>query len=302
MTVPIARNVATLRARVKEWRAAGQSVSVVLTMGSLHDGHLSLVRAAKARSDRVIVTLFVNPKQFNNPADLSCYPRTEENDAVLLAGLETDLLYAPGIGEIYPDGFSTTVSVVGVSEGLCGATRPGHFDGVATVVAKLFLQTGADLAFFGEKDYQQLHVVRQMVRDLDIPITIIACPTVREPDGLALSSRNVHLSPTQRKRARVLSVSLFETADRIAGGAAVENLLETTLQAFEIAGFDRVDYLELRAEDDLRVLQRLDAPARLLAAVTLGTTRLIDNVAVPYNSDRARIATQAPANREVNAL
>ncbi|RWI62520.1 pantoate--beta-alanine ligase, partial [Mesorhizobium sp.] len=193
MSIPIIRTVADLRKTVAVWRQEGLRVAVVPTMGALHEGHLSLVRAALDRADRVIVTLFVNPKQFNSPDDLAAYPRTEHEDAAKLAPLGAHVLYAPHASEMYPDGFATTVSVSGVSDGLCGAFRAGHFDGVATVVAKLFLQTGADLAFFGEKDFQQLHVVRRMARDLDIPIEIVACPTVREEDGLAMSSRNVRL-------------------------------------------------------------------------------------------------------------
>ena len=168
-------------------------------MGALHEGHLSLVEAALSRCDRVIVTLFVNPKQFNSAEDLAAYPRTENDDAAKLAPTGAHLLYVPNPDEIYPEGFATTVSVSGVGEGLCGAGRPGHFDGVATVVAKLFLQTGAEIAFFGEKDFQQLHVVRRMAKDLDIPIEVVGCPTVREADGLALSSRNVRLSPSSAR-------------------------------------------------------------------------------------------------------
>lgn len=205
MNVPIVRAVADLRTIVAGWRREAASIAVVPTMGALHEGHLSLVRAALEKADRVIVTLFVNPKQFNSAADLAAYPRTEVEDAAKLAPLGAHLLYAPDAAEIYPEGFATAVSVGGVSEGLCGAFRPGHFDGVATVVAKLFLQTGADLAFFGEKDFQQLHVVRRMARDLDIPITVIGCPTVREEDGLALSSRNVRLSLAERLAAPKLA-------------------------------------------------------------------------------------------------
>ena len=197
---------------VGQWRREGASVAVVPTMGALHEGHLSLVRTALEKADRVIVTLFVNPKQFNSAADLAAYPRTEKEDAAKLAPLGAHLLYAPDVAEIYPDGFATTISVDGVSDGMCGAFRPGHFDGVATVVAKLFLQTRADLAFFGEKDFQQLQVVRRMVRDLDIPITIVACPTVREADGLALSSRNVRLTPAERQAAPKLASVLFDAA------------------------------------------------------------------------------------------
>ena len=187
-------------------------------MGALHEGHLSLVRSALAKADRVIVTLFVNPKQFNSAADLTAYPRTEREDAAKLAPVGAHLLYAPDAEEMYPSGFATTVSVAGVSEGLCGNFRPGHFDGVATVVAKLFLQTGADLAFFGEKDFQQLHVVRRMARDLDIPIEIVSCPTVREDDGLAMSSRNARMTREERIIAPRLANILFKAARRLSVG------------------------------------------------------------------------------------
>jgi pantoate--beta-alanine ligase len=280
MSLPIVRTVADLRAAVGNWRAEEESVAVVPTMGALHEGHLSLVRAAKARADRVIVTLFVNPKQFDDADDLTAYPRTEADDAAKLAPLGADLLYAPDAGEIYPPGFSTNVSVAGVSEGLCGAARAGHFDGVATVVAKLFLQTSADLAFFGEKDFQQLQVVRRMASDLDIPVTVVACPTVREADGLAMSSRNALLSDAQRACAPALAQTLSDSARRIEAGIPVADVLRDAVAALDAAGFDRIDYVELRAERDLRVLERLEEPARLLAAAYLGETRLIDNVPV----------------------
>jgi pantoate--beta-alanine ligase len=280
MSVPIVRTVAELRATVAEWRREGASVAVVPTMGALHEGHLSLVRAALDQADRVIVTLFVNPKQFNSAADLAAYPRTETGDAAKLAPLGAHLLYAPDAAEIYPDGFATTVSVDGVSDGMCGAFRPSHFDGVATIVAKLFLQTGADLAFFGEKDFQQLHVVRRLARDLDIPIVVIACPTVREADGLALSSRNVRLSPAERQVAPKLASIVFEVVGRLASGAPVSPTLVEARAAILAAGYAQVEYLELRAEETLEPLQALDRPARLLVAAWLGEIRLIDNVKV----------------------
>ncbi|RWH41004.1 MAG: pantoate--beta-alanine ligase [Mesorhizobium sp.] len=284
MSVPIVRSLAELRATVAEWRREAAKIAVVPTMGALHEGHLSLVRTALAKADRVIVTLFVNPKQFNSAADLAAYPRTEEADAAKLAPLGAHMLYAPDAGEIYPHGFATAVTVNGVSEGLCGAFRPGHFDGVATVVAKLFLQTAADLAFFGEKDFQQLHVVRRMARDLDIPIEIVACPTVRESDGLALSSRNVRLSPTERQAAPRLASILFAAAARIADGRPISAVLAEARAAIREAGYRDVEYLELRAEDDLKPLEVFARPARLLAAAWLGETRLIDNV--PVSSPR----------------
>ncbi|WP_394890368.1 pantoate--beta-alanine ligase [Mesorhizobium sp. AaZ16] len=278
MSVPIIRTVAALREIVAAWRREGARIAVVPTMGALHEGHLSLVRAAMGRADRVIVTLFVNPKQFNSQADLAAYPRTEHEDAAKLAPLEAHLLYAPHASEMYPEGFASTVSVSGVSEGMCGAFRPGHFEGVATVVAKLFLQTGADFAFFGEKDFQQLHVVKRMVRDLDIPITVVACPTVREADGLALSSRNVRLSPAERAIAPKLPSVLLESAERLARGSAIVPTLAEARAAILAAGYRDVEYLELRGETDLQSLASLERPARLLAAAWLGETRLIDNV------------------------
>lgn len=281
MSIPIVRTVAELRSIVAVWRREGLKVAVVPTMGALHDGHLSLVRAALAKADRVIVTLFVNPKQFNSAADLNAYPRTEHDDAIKLAPLGAHILYAPDALDMYPEGFVTAVSVSRVSEGLCGAFRPGHFDGVATVVAKLFLQTGADLAFFGEKDFQQLHVVRQLVRDLDIPIEIVACPTVREADGLAMSSRNARLCKAERQAAPRLAEILFEASGQLTAGEPVDRVLANASQAILAAGYKSVEYLELRAEQDLAPMAALDRPARLLAAAWLGQTRLIDNVSVP---------------------
>lgn len=280
MAVPIVRRLEALRNETKTWRAAGLSIAVVPTMGALHEGHLSLVRAALAMADRVIVTLFVNPKQFNSPDDLAAYPRTENADAVKLAPLGAHLLYAPDADQIYPDGFATTVSVAGVSEGLCGAFRPGHFDGVATVVAKLFLQTSAGLAFFGEKDFQQMLVVRRMVYDLDIPIEIVACPTVREEDGLALSSRNVRLDPDQRRHAARLPAVLFGAATELASGSRAETVLANARAAIGAIEGAALEYLELRGEQDLTPLATLDRHARLLAAVRIGEVRLIDNVPV----------------------
>lgn len=280
MSVPIVNTLAELCATTARWRAEGATIAVVPTMGALHEGHLSLVRAALARADRVVVTLFVNPRQFNSAADLAAYPRTEAEDAVKLGPTGAHLLYAPAADEVYPPGFATTVSVQGVTQGLCGAHRPGHFDGVATVVAKLFLQTGADLAFFGEKDFQQLQVVRRMVRDLDIPIGIVGCETVREPDGLALSSRNLRLSAAERAIAPQLAAALFRAAGALSAGQPSGPVLEAARQAILAAGFREVEYLELRAEEDLAPLSRADRPARLLAAAWLGDVRLIDNVAV----------------------
>ncbi|MBP7242098.1 pantoate--beta-alanine ligase [Amaricoccus sp.] len=278
----IVRTRADLRAQVAACKAGGARVGVVPTMGALHQGHLSLVRAAKEGADRVIVTLFVNPRQFDSASDLAAYPRTEADDARKLAPFGVDMLYAPRPEEIYPEGFATTVSVAGISEGLCGAYRPGHFDGVATVVAKLLIQTGADRAFFGEKDYQQLLLVRRLARDLDLPVEIVGCPTVREADGLALSSRNVRLSPEARVVASALAATLHRAATAISSdGAPVAATLSGAEAAILAAGFERVEYLELRRADDLAPADDLTAPCRLLAAAWLDGVRLIDNMPVP---------------------
>lgn len=285
MPMPVLRTVTELRAQVASWRREGLTIGLVPTMGALHEGHLSLVRAALGRAERVIVSLFVNPRQFNNAEDLAHYPRTEADDADKLAPLGAHLLYAPHVNEVYPPGFSTNVSVRGVSEGMCGANRPGHFDGVATIVAKLFLQTGADLAFFGEKDFQQLHVVRRMARDLDFPVEVVQCETVREADGLAMSSRNVRLSPDERARAPKLAKVLAATAERLSAGATVAATLDEARTTILAAGFDRLEYLELRAADDLASLDVFDQPARLLVAAWLGETRLIDNLEVAASAE-----------------
>ena len=277
---PILRTLAELRTATAGWQRAGETIGVVPTMGALHDGHLSLVEAARKTCDRVIVTIFVNPKQFNNPADLENYPRTEEEDARKLARFNVDAVYVPGGDEMYPDRFATTVSVEGLTDVMEGAHRPGHFDGVATVVTKLFLQTMASDAFFGEKDFQQLLVVRRMARDLDIPITVHGCPTIREIDGLAMSSRNLLLSD----RARVTAPRLFEEMEALAEGVACGQefapLQETAIKRLETAGFTKVEYLEMRAQDDLSHLDAPNRPARLFAAAHLAGVRLIDNIAI----------------------
>jgi len=280
MTLPIVRTVADLRETVAGWRGEGARVAVVPTMGALHAGHLSLIEAGLDVAQRVIVTLFVNPRQFNNPGDLAAYPRTEQDDAVKVEAAGGHVLYAPDGDEMYPEGFATAVSVAGVTEGLCGAFRPGHFDGVSTVVSKLFLQTGAAYAMFGEKDFQQLHVVRRMARDLDIPIRVIGCPTVREADGLAMSSRNARLSEEERAVAPRLAHALTVASARLTAGEGLDRVLVETRGAIVDAGFREVEYLELRAEEDLAPLATADSPARLLVAAWLGTVRLIDNVPV----------------------
>lgn len=280
MIAPILRDKTRLREMVTPWKRAGDVVGVVPTMGALHDGHLSLVAAAKAACDRVIVTIFVNPKQFNNPEDLANYPRTEEADARKLERFDVDAIWVPDGDQMYPEGFATTVSVTGLTDCLCGTTRPGHFEGVATVVAKLFTQTQADKAFFGEKDYQQLQVVTRMAADLDIPIEVIGCPTIREEDGLAMSSRNLLLSDRARVYAPVLYTVMDDMAEALRGGAAMSHILPEALARLETAGFTGVDYLELRAADGLELRERSDVPSRLFAAAWLAGVRLIDNIAV----------------------
>jgi len=276
----VIRSAASLREKVSAWKRSGMLVGVVPTMGALHDGHLSLARAARAQSDRVIVTIFVNPMQFNNPEDLKKYPRDEAHDLALLEAEGVDVLFAPGPEEVYPEGFATKVSVAGVSGPMEGAFRPGHFDGVATVVTKLFGMTQAGRAFFGEKDWQQVQVVERLVRDLNIPIRIIPCPTIREADGLAMSSRNVRLTAEERAVAPALHRSMQAAAEAIRGGGDVAAALEAARAAVLAAGFASVEYLDLRDAETLEVATALDRPARLLAAAVLGEVRLIDNIAV----------------------
>ncbi len=276
----IERTRDALRARVAHWRAEDETVGVVPTMGALHDGHLSLVERAKAECDRVIVTLFVNPTQFNNPDDLDKYPRTEESDREKLAPYDVDVLYAPTVDQMYPTGFATRVSVDGLTDVLCGAHRPGHFDGVATIVTKLFTQTGADRAYFGEKDYQQLQVVRRMATDLDLPIHVIGCETVRDPDGLAMSSRNLRLSAEARAVAPALNREMRAMARKLHAGRLASDLRAEATERLLAEGFEKVDYLELRGAEDLELHDRLIGPGRLFAAAWLDDVRLIDNIAV----------------------
>ncbi|WP_138424233.1 pantoate--beta-alanine ligase [Maritimibacter alexandrii] len=276
----IIRTKAELRALTQSWRRAGDSIGLVPTMGALHAGHLSLVDRACDENDRVIVTLFVNPRQFNSPEDLAKYPRTEDSDAEKLTPYGADVLYVPDGPQMYPDGFATTISVTGVSAGLCGGARPGHFDGVATVVTKLFLQCDADRAYFGEKDYQQLQVVIRLAEDLDLKTEIVGCPTVREDDGLAMSSRNLRLGPGPREIAPVIAQVLDDAARVISRGGQVAQALDNARAALLTAGFDTIDYLELRSDPDLKLMNRADRPGRLFLAAWLDGVRLIDNVPV----------------------
>lgn len=271
---------AQLQAMLHAWRVKRQTVALVPTMGALHQGHLQLVREAKNHAQAVVVSIFVNPTQFGPQEDFTKYPRMLERDIELLAQEGVDLVWAPTVEEMYPRDFSTIIHVAQVSEGLCDTTRPGHFDGVATVVMKLFNQIKPDVALFGEKDYQQLCVIRRMVADLNIEMEIIGVPTIREKDGLAMSSRNQYLSTEERKVAPILYKILQESAKAIAQGDGIKDVLEEAKQRLFIAGFEKLDYFELREEDTLLPLAHYGVPARLLVAVHLGNTRLIDNVSV----------------------
>ena len=279
MTI-IIRTVAELRPIVRGWRAAGELVGVVPTMGALHDGHLSLARRARAECDRVITTIFVNPKQFNNPDDLKKYPRTEEADVALLSTVGVDVVFIPNADEVYPDGFITTVAVGGVSEPLEGRMRPGHFDGVATVVTKLFGMTEADRGYFGQKDWQQLQVVLKLVRDLNLPVEVVGCETIREADGLAMSSRNVRLTPQGRAIAGVLYSAVTVAAADIRAGQSDRMAIREAAEKLRAAGFERVEYIELRDAETLRPSDDPRRPRRMLSAAWLDGVRLIDNIPV----------------------
>ena len=277
---PIVRTVADLRALARGWKARGETVGVVPTMGALHDGHLSLAHRARAECDRVITTIFVNPKQFNNPEDLKKYPRSEEADAALLATVPVDAIFAPPVEEVYPDGFITTVSMQGVAQPLEGYMRPGHFDGVATVVTKLFGMTLADKGYFGQKDWQQLQVVLRLVRDLNVPVEVVGCETIREIDGLAMSSRNVRLTAEGRVKAPVLYAAISRAAEDIRAGHADRMAIREAAETMRAAGFERVEYIELRDAETLMPSDDPRRPRRMLAAAWLDGVRLIDNIPV----------------------
>lgn len=277
----VAETVDALREAVRGFRAAGETVALVPTMGALHAGHLELVREGRRRADRVVATIFINPTQFGPNEDFARYPRDREGDLAKLAGAGANVVFLPTVDVMYPPGFATTVTVGGVSEGLCGAFRPGHFAGVATVVTKLLLQALPDVALFGEKDYQQLQVIKRFARDLDIPVTIAGVTTIREADGLALSSRNAYLTPDERAAAPKLNALLRDIAGRLAAGEAAAGLLAAGVTALAEAGFGPVQYLEFRDAETLAPLAGASAPGRLLVAAYLGKTRLIDNIPVP---------------------
>jgi pantoate--beta-alanine ligase len=277
----IARTIVDLRSHIAGWRKSGERVGLVPTMGALHEGHLALVRAARTECERVVATIFVNPKQFAPNEDLASYPRREVADLTMLGSAGVDLVFMPGTAEIYPPGFATTVRVAGLTDSLCGAHRSGHFDGVATVVTKLLMQALPDIAYFGEKDYQQLLVVRRLVGDLDIPVHIAGVPTVRETDGLALSSRNAYLSPEERRVAPNLGRVLRRIAAALAvqPGAVASEIAQGRAD-LESAGLG-VEYLEIRDADTLApITKTVTGPARIFVAAHLGRTRLIDNLPI----------------------
>jgi pantoate--beta-alanine ligase len=277
---PLRQTVERLRAAAQE----GAKLALVPTMGALHEGHLTLVRRAKELADLVAVSIFVNPRQFGPNEDLDAYPRQMERDSRLLEAEGVALLWAPDVTAMYPDGYATNIAVSGVSDGLCGADRPGHFDGVATVVCKLFNQVRPDIALFGEKDWQQLAVIRRMARDLDLLFphvdAILGVPIVREADGLAMSSRNAYLSPRQRQSAAVLNVAMRAAIDRLHEGLPADAVLTELEGVVLAAGFDSIDYAELRDAGSIALLNAPNGNARLFVAARIGGTRLIDNMAV----------------------
>ncbi|MDI1326311.1 MAG: pantoate--beta-alanine ligase [Brevundimonas sp.] len=287
--LPVARTVEALREEVSAWKRLGFTVGFVPTMGALHEGHLSLVREAGRRTDRVVASVFVNPTQFAAHEDLGTYPRREAQDAEMLAGAGCHLLFAPTVEEMYPEGFVTAVSVGGPSAGLETDFRPQFFGGVAVVVAKLLNQVQAGVAVFGEKDYQQLMVVRRMARDLDIPTEIVGSPTERDGHGLALSSRNAYLNDIELQTARRLNGVLAEAGAQATARRPLAAIERDAHAALLKAGFQRIDYVAIRRADDLAPFRDgvVDAPARILAAAWLGRTRLIDNMAVAAPSQRA---------------
>jgi pantoate--beta-alanine ligase len=274
------REVRQLTAALIALRAGGKSLALVPTMGALHAGHLKLIEEARRMADRVAATIFVNPLQFGANEDLGRYPRQEEKDATMLAEAGCDLLWLPAAADMYPPGFATTVSVKGLSDRWEGEARPGHFDGVATVVAKLLCAVRPDIALFGEKDFQQLAVIRRMAQDLQLGVEILGVETVRDEDGLALSSRNAYLSADERRRAVELPQALNEASERILAGTAVAEALEAAEARLKAAGFSRIDYVALVNAMTLEPLDRPGGPMRLIAAAVIGTTRLIDNIAV----------------------
>ena len=276
----IVRTVAEMRSHVSMWRREGLSVALVPTMGSLHAGHLSLMKLGKERSDRVIATIFVNPLQFAPNEDFETYPRREDSDIQKLVEEDIDLLFAPDVNEMYRPDATTKINVGGLTDCLCALSRPGFFDGVATVVTKLLLQALPDIAIFGEKDYQQLLVIKRLATDLDIPVEIIGAPTIREEDGLALSSRNVYLDTKSRSIAPSMYNILNQYASDISNGNDIKKSIQLAKQNMQKSGFEKIEYLDLRSSQTLQACNDIKKPSRLFAAAWLGSTRLIDNLAI----------------------
>ena len=281
----VVRTIAELRQHTSRWRIAGQTIGLIPTMGALHNGHLSLIKLAQGKCDRVIATIFVNPRQFLPNEDFDEYPRNEESDIQKLIGMGVDLLFAPKAPEMYQPDASTTVVISKLTDCLCATSRPGFFDGVGTVVTKLLIQALPDLAIFGEKDYQQLLVIKRLTRDLDIPAKIIGAPTIREADGLAVSSRNVFLSKPNRETASKIFEILKKTATAIALGNDVLVACEEARSELMLAGFSEIDYFEARHSETLELIQNFENSGRLFAAVWLGPTRLIDNLEIREYKD-----------------
>ena len=280
MKPKLVRTIRALRRETARWRDDGLTYAVVPTMGALHEGHLTLVREGLKRADRVVTTIFVNPRQFAANEDLSRYPRDESGDVRKLGAAGTHLIFAPPREEVYPEGFATTVSLAGPAKaGLEDKFRPQFFDGVTTIVAKLYIQTGADFAMFGEKDYQQLKVVTRLAKDLDIPIKVVGVPTIREDDGLAMSSRNAYLSKTERQQAAAIYRALTLAAEKIRAGVNMNSATRAAHRSLMTLGF-KVDYVTVRNADTLAAPRSASEPLRLIAAAWLGKTRLIDNIPV----------------------
>jgi pantoate--beta-alanine ligase len=278
--VQLLQTVNALQIATKALRGSGDKIALVPTMGALHDGHMALVDAAKSAADHVVVSIFVNPKQFGPNEDFDAYPRPAEADVKRLRGAGVDLLWMPSVAEMYPAGFATTISVAGLADQLCGAARPGHFDGVTTVVAKLFAQVRPEIAIFGEKDWQQLTIIRRMTADLDLGVTVVGMPTQREEDGLARSSRNAYLSATERRAAIAFPNALKKAVAALENGAAVQETVLAAERDILDGGLHTVDYVTLVDANTLTPLEKLTTPARLISAVRIGKTRLIDNFAV----------------------
>jgi pantoate--beta-alanine ligase len=281
----VVRTIAELRQHTSRWRIAGQTIGLIPTMGALHNGHLSLIKLAQGKCDRVIATIFVNPRQFLPNEDFDEYPRNEESDIQKLIGMGVDLLFAPKAPEMYQPDASTTVVISKLTDCLCATSRPGFFDGVGTVVTKLLIQALPNLAIFGEKDYQQLLVIKRLTRDLDIPAEIVGAPTIREADGLAVSSRNVFLSKANRETASKVFEILKKTATAIALGNDVSIACEEARSELMLAGFSEIDYFEARHSETLELIQSFENSGRLFAAVWLGSTRLIDNLEIKEYKD-----------------